>query len=59
MMKVHVVDEKSVKKRFLTDKDLLELAEIIAEAVNLEISRGRHITKDTILKVLEKRHGKN
>ncbi len=59
MMKVHVVEEKTAKKRFLTEEDLCELAEIISEAVNVEISRGRHISKDTILTVLEKKYGKD
>jgi hypothetical protein len=59
MMKVHVVEETKAKKRFLTQQDLLELAEVISAAVNAEIAIGRHISKDTILKVLEKKYGKD
>jgi len=57
-MKTHLVDEKSIKKRFVTQTDMVHLSEVLADAVNVEINRGRHVSKDMILETLEKEYGK-
>ncbi|HEC60773.1 MAG TPA: hypothetical protein ENI27_00790 [bacterium] len=58
-MKQTLADEKSVKKRFVSKDDLINLAAVLEKDLNHQISLGRPISKDLILQTLEREYGKD
>jgi len=57
-MKLSMMNEKSVKKRFLNQNELERLAGLIATEVDKQLALGRPINRETILTVMEKEYGK-